>query len=179
MNNLLKKLTIKLFAGMIFLSAGASSVAHAGLGQSYDAFAMISQSCSPGFTEHPELVALKQQILASASLEEAKKLALAPTDEAISALQTATVLAPFSGDLDATETRLSRARKQIQLASSQAQVADEFEGMMLAGLDNDKTASVKLGKDTECNYSSGETIAIVIGLILGIIPGLVLLVLLC
>lgn len=179
MNNLLKKLTIKIFAGAVFLSAGTTSLAYAGLGQSYDAFSMIRESCSAGIAEHPELAALKQQILASASLEEAKKLALAPTDEAISALHSATMLVPFSDDLDASETRLSQARKQIQLASSQAQVADEFEGMMLAGLDNDKTASVKLGKGTECDYSTGETIAIVIGLILGIIPGLVLLVLLC
>ena len=64
------------------------------------------------------------------------------------------------------------------VASSQEQVADEFSGMMLAGLDNDSAAHVSVGK-ASCNYSTGETIAIVLGLILGIIPGLILLVLLC
>ena len=50
--------------------------------------------------------------------------------------------------------------------------------MMLAGLDNDRAAHVSVGK-ASCDYSTGETIAIVLGLILGIIPGLILLVVLC
>ncbi|MDD5411505.1 MAG: hypothetical protein PHF31_08845 [Methylobacter sp.] len=64
------------------------------------------------------------------------------------------------------------------MASSQAQVADEFSGMMLAGLDDDTVARVKAG-NVGCNYSTGEIIGIVVGLILGIIPGLILLVVLC
>jgi len=58
------------------------------------------------------------------------------------------------------------------------QVADEFSGMTLAGLDDDRLIHAKVGGHG-CSYSTGETIAIVIGLILGIIPGLVLLVVLC
>jgi hypothetical protein len=64
------------------------------------------------------------------------------------------------------------------VASSPTQVADEFSGMMLAGLDDDSAARVSAGS-VGCNYSTGELIAIVVGLILGIIPGLILLVVLC
>ncbi len=85
---------------------------------------------------------------------------------------------PFSEDLQTAESRLDNARSRIMLASSQEQVADEFDGMMLAGLDNDRAASVNVGSGS-CNYSTGELIGIAIGLILGIIPGLILLVVLC
>jgi tetrahydromethanopterin S-methyltransferase subunit G len=105
-------------------------------------------------------------------------MALAPTDDALNALTNASNLMPFSDDLSSAKTRLSDVRSRIMVASSQAEVADEFSGMMLAGLDDDSAARVSAGGGS-CSYSTGETIAIVIGLILGIIPGLILLVLLC
>ena len=64
------------------------------------------------------------------------------------------------------------------MAQSQAQVADQFSGIVVAGLDNDRAAHLGIG-GASCNYSTGEIIAIVIGLILGIIPGLILMALLC
>ncbi|MGR8951394.1 MAG: hypothetical protein ACU83V_03160, partial [Gammaproteobacteria bacterium] len=67
---------------------------------------------------------------------------------------------------------------RILVASSQEQVADAFDGMMLAGLDDDRVAHASAG-GASCSYSTGEIIAIVVGLILGIIPGLILLVVLC
>ena len=73
---------------------------------------------------------------------------------------------PFSDDLRTAENRLNDARSRIMLASSQEQVADEFDGMMLAGLDNDRAAHVNIGSGG-CDYSTGELIAIAIGLILG------------
>ncbi|MFZ2312682.1 MAG: hypothetical protein WAV82_08700 [Methylobacter sp.] len=105
-------------------------------------------------------------------------MALAPTDGAIDAIQNALSIMPFSDDLRTAETRLSDARSRILVASSQEQVADEFSGMMVAGLDNDRAAQVSVGK-VGCDYSTGEIIGIVVGLILGIIPGLILLVVLC
>lgn len=78
---------------------------------------------------------------------------------------------PFSDALKIAESKLNDARTQIMLASSQEQVADEFDGMMLAGLDNDRASHVNIGSGG-CDYSTGE---LVVGLILGII----LLVVLC
>ncbi|MBK8817266.1 MAG: hypothetical protein IPN42_17965 [Methylococcaceae bacterium] len=139
---------------------------------------LIKSSCPSGLEQYQELSQLKQAIVAAKSLSDARKMALAPTDEAIEALNNARNLVPFSDDLNSAETRLSDARSRILVASSQAEVADEFSGMMLAGLDNDSAARVS-GGGGSCNYSTGEVIAIVVGLILGIIPGLILLVVLC
>lgn len=139
---------------------------------------LIKSSCTSGPDQYNELVQLKNEIAAAGTVDQARTMALAPTDGAIDALKNARTVMPLSDDLMTAETRLSDARSRILVASSQEQVADEFSGMMLAGLDNDRAAHVSVGK-TGCDYSTGEIIAIVIGLILGIIPGLILLVVLC
>ena len=139
---------------------------------------LVKGACSTGSAQHPELVRLRDDIAQAGSVNEARALALAPTADAIDALSNARSIMPFNEDLRLAETRLADARSRIESADTPDQVADEFSGMMLAGLDNDRAASLKVGK-VGCSYSTGETIAIVIGLILGIIPGLILLVLLC
>lgn len=135
-------------------------------------------ACASGGSDYPEIVRLREDILETDNINEARALALAPTNDAIGALKDARVLMPFSDDLRLAETRINDARARIERAKTPDQVADEFSGMMLAGLDDDRAAHVDIGK-AGCNYSTGEIIAIVIGLILGIIPGLILLVVLC
>jgi hypothetical protein len=139
---------------------------------------LIKSTCQSGPSQYQELTRLKGKIAAADTLGHARTLALTPTNDAIDALKNARTMMPFSDDLRTAETRLSDARSRILLASSQEQVADEFDGMMLAGLDNDRAAHVNIGSGG-CDYSTGELIAIVVGLILGIIPGLILLVVLC
>jgi len=143
-----------------------------------DSMALINSSCPAGSGQCEQLKQLKKDISAADTLSHAREMALAPTDEAIQALKNARSIMPFSDDLRSAETRLSNARSRILVASSQAQVADAFSGMMLAGLDDDSAARVSTGAGG-CNYSTGEVIAIVVGLILGIIPGLILLLVLC
>jgi hypothetical protein len=127
---------------------------------------------------YPELARLRENISEADNLNEARRLALAPTNEALEALKNARSILPFSEEIRLAETRLSDARSRIEDAKTPSQVANEFSGILLAGLDDDEVARVGVG-DTGCNYSTGEVIAIVIGLILGIIPGLILLVVLC
>jgi hypothetical protein len=127
---------------------------------------------------YPELARLRRDISAAGTLAEARSLALAPTDEALGALRNARSILPFNEDLRLAETRIGDARSRMEQAGTPDQVADEFSGLMVAWLDDDKAAEVDVG-DAGCNYSTGEIIAIVIGLILGIIPGLILLVVLC
>ena len=171
---------IKVVFKVLVISALASMLqnANANIWPTTRSMELIKSSCPNNFGQHEKLSQLKKEITAAKSLGDARKMALAPTDDAIGALKNARVIMPFSDDLRLAETRLSNARSRIIVASSQAEVADEFSGMMLAGLDNDNVAHVSAGGGS-CNYSTGETIAIVIGLILGIIPGLILLVLLC
>lgn len=139
---------------------------------------LIKSTCRSGPEQYQELSRLKREINAADTVMQARMMALAPTDDAIGALKNARSIMPFSDDLRSAETRLIDARSHILVASSQEQVANAFDGMMLAGLDNDSAAQASAG-DASCSYSTGEIIAIVIGLILGIIPGLILLVLLC
>lgn len=155
-----------------------STTAAATVWPSSGALDLIKSTCSSGPSQYQELAQLKKDIVAAGSLNQARTMALTSTDGAIDALKSARTMMPFSDDLRTAETRLNDARSRIMLASSQEKVADEFDGMMLAGLDNDRAAHVNIGSGG-CDYSTGELIAIVVGLILGIIPGLILLVVLC
>lgn len=161
----------------IFLGT-VSKTASATILPSTGSLDLITSACRSGPDQYQELSHLKNEIAAAETVHQARTMALAPTDGAIDALKNARTLLPFSDDLSIAETRLSEARSRILVASSQAQIADEFSGMMLAGLDDDSAAQVNVGK-VGCNYSTGEVIAIVVGLILGIIPGLILLIVLC
>jgi hypothetical protein len=171
---------IRFIVNLLIITALASTLqtANANIWPTVSSMELIKSSCPSGLEQYQELSQLKKDIVAAKSLSDAQKMALAPTDEAIDALRNARNIMPFSDDLNSAETRLSNARSRILVASSQAEVADEFSGMMLAGLDNDSAARVSAGSGS-CNYSTGEVIAIVVGLILGIIPGLILLVVLC
>jgi hypothetical protein len=171
---------IRFIVNLLIITALASTLqtANANIWPTVSSMELIKSSCPSGLEQYQELSQLKKDIVAAKSLSDAQKMALAPTDEAIDALRNARNMMPFSDDLNSAETRLSDARSRILVASSQAEVADEFSGMMLAGLDNDSAARVSAGSGS-CNYSTGEVIAIVVGLILGIIPGLILLVVLC
>ena len=169
-------LSVLIFSAFTLITL--SKTASASIWPSADALGLINSTCPSGPDQYPELTQLKNQIAAAETVNQARQIALAPTDGAIGTLKNARAIMPFSNDLRAAETRLSDARLRILVASSQAQVADEFSGMMLAGLDNDRAAHISAGK-VGCDYSTGEVIAIVVGLILGIIPGLILLAVLC
>ncbi|MGR9085686.1 MAG: hypothetical protein ACU841_01255 [Gammaproteobacteria bacterium] len=138
----------------------------------------LDHATGPGAGRFQEITRLQHVISAADTINQARELALAPTEGALGAVRQARRILPFSDDLRAAEFRLNDARSRILVAASREQIVDEFSGMMLAGLDDDSLARVNVGK-VGCSYSTGETIAIVVGLILGIIPGLILLVVLC
>ncbi len=179
LNNKNNKITSAFIVSIVtIVTVSLSQSVFANIQSSSSALDLIKSTCPSGPSQYAELVQLKQEITTANSIDQARKLALSPTDDAINALKNARNLIPFSEDLRTAENRLNDARSRIMLASSQDQVADEFDGMMLAGLDNDRAAHVNIGSGG-CDYSTGELIAIVIGLILGIIPGIILLVVLC
>jgi len=174
-----KVLSVLIFSVLTLMSiVNLSKTASANIWPSVGSLGLIKSTCPSGSDQYQELTQLKNEIAAAGTVSQARAIALAPTDGAIDALKNARTIMPLSDDLRIAETWLSDARSRILVASSQEQVADEFSGMMLAGLDDDRAAHVSVGK-AGCNYSTGETIAIVIGLILGIIPGLILLFVLC
>jgi ABC-type transporter MlaC component len=161
-----------------FTLAQAASASVSVSASSKQALAMIQSGCSIKPEQLQEIERLKNRIASADNLSLARELALKPTGDALSALDKAKLFAPFSNDITAAHARLTDARERLLAAASQKQVADEFEGIMVAGLDNDRAAHVNIGSGS-CDYSTGELIAIVVGLILGIIPGIILLVVLC
>ncbi len=174
-----KVLPVLIFSALTLISiVTLLKTASANIQPSVGSLAFIKSACPSGQDQYRKLSQLKNEIATAKSVSQAREMALAPTEDAINAIQNARTIMPFSNDLRTAETRLSDARLRILVASSQEQVADEFSGMMLAGLDNDRAAHVSVGK-VGCDYSTGEVIAIVVGLILGIIPGLILLIVLC
>ena len=166
------------FAFTIIASLAPVQTANASIWPLADSADLINSTCPAGASQFPELTLLKVKIAEAETVDQARAMALEPTEEAIDALDNANKLMPNSDELRAAQNRISEGRARILLAANQTQVADEFSGMMLAGLDDDRAAHLGVGK-ASCNYSSGELIAIVIGLILGSIPGLILLVVLC
>ncbi|MGR8980280.1 MAG: hypothetical protein ACU84H_09340 [Gammaproteobacteria bacterium] len=174
-----KVLSVLIILGFVSIAAFTlPKSAAANAGPSVDSLDLIQSACPSGSGQYHELNQLKDRIAAAETVAQARTLALAPTDDAIGALKNARTFMPFSEDLSSAEIRLTDARSRILVASSQARVADEFSGMMLAGLDSDRAARLDVGK-AKCSYSTGEVIAIVVGLILGIIPGIILLIVLC
>lgn len=174
-----KKILTGLIASAVILIAFAlPKMATASVWSAAERVSLIAAACSCGPEQYSELTRLHNKIADARSLSEAQDLALTPMAEAIGAVKNARSIAPFSDDLSSAETRLTDMYSRIEAAETPRQVADEFSGMMLAKLDSDKAASLKLGK-ASCEYSTGEIIAIVVGLILGIIPGLIMLVVLC
>ncbi len=174
-----KILFVSMASVVIFVAIFAlSKTAAANVWSAAERMSLITATCSSGEEQHPELARLHNKIADASSLNEARALALTPTAAAIDALKSARSIMPFSNDLRLAEVRLADMYSRIDAADTSSQVANEFSGMMLAKLDNDKAATLKVGK-VGCDYSTGDVIAIVVGLILGIIPGLIMLIVLC
>ncbi len=125
--------------------------------------------CAPR-AARSEAQALIERIAAAPSVDAARALALEPTRGAHLALAQARRVSPWTESLQDASERLSAHEARITAAPTQQAVAAELA--TLAPIHAD------LG-DGGCSYSTGEIVATVIGFILGIIPGIILLFLLC
>ena len=125
--------------------------------------------CGDGVEALQEVLA---RIEAAPSVEEAREVALAETRLASAALGRARVMLPWSGNLSAAHDRLASFQDRVLAAATPGGVAAEFGDFM-------RLDAPRADVDADCEYTTGEIIAIVLGFILGIIPGLILLILLC
>ncbi|MBD3317902.1 MAG: hypothetical protein GF344_19120 [Chitinivibrionales bacterium] len=132
------------------------------------------------------LQSMLEDISAAESVEQARKKALAPTRAARTALARTRWLVPWSEDIRDAHSRLKECEKRIEDAADTDAVRREFNNMVqLASAGRVDAylnqADVQIDDDDAggCDYSTGEIIAIVIGFILGIIPGIILLFVLC
>lgn len=137
-----------------------------------------------GCDERSELTGLHERIVSARSLAEARTLALAPALEARRALGRARWLAPRSRSLREAEARLAAYGSGIRAAESRAEVGDRFaELVRLAPASARAAASGTerpiLREPAACTFTTLEIVAIVLGFLLGIIPGIILLLILC
>jgi hypothetical protein len=122
-----------------------------------------------------ELQRYRDLVAAATSAEEARALATRPSHLARRALGVAQRLAPWSGSLRDAHGKLLGYEGRVAEAQTPAEVAREFEGLVqLAG------GGVSVGGNSgRCHYTTTEIIAIVLGFIFFIIPGIILLIVFC
>ena len=144
-----------------------------------------SFTCTP---EHLAVVTERQQRIAdAATVEEARDLALTPARAARRALQIAGVVVPSSEKLTEARARLEGFEARVQESETPAAVADEFGRLLdlqmrsgtLVQVADLEVGNADVSGPGGCHYSTGEIVAIVIGFILFIIPGIILLFVLC
>jgi hypothetical protein len=133
---------LALLASLLIVSM--LQIANANIWPSAGSMALISAYCPAGSGQYEELNRLKKEMTAVRTLNHVRNMALSSNDEVIQALKNARTIMPFSDDFRTAKTLLSDGRTRILVASSQAQVVDEFSGMMLVGLD-DSAARVSVG----------------------------------
>jgi hypothetical protein len=138
-----------------------------------------------GCASDEELLLRRDRIAAAPDVETAREWALEDVGLARKALGAARRVAPFSDDLAAAHERLERYEDDVSRADSVESVTLRFEDLVqvasadgVIGVDGDYDGGDH-GSRIGCSFSTGELIAIILGFILGIIPGLILLVLLC
>jgi len=129
----------------------------------------------------------RERIANAATVEEARELAVAPVRAARGALAVARVLAFWSDGLDAASARLKAFEERVRSSATQADVAREFTHLVAADAAPDgpiqladlDIKNVEVSGPGNCHYNTGEIIAVVIGFLLFIIPGLILMIVLC
>ncbi len=125
------------------------------------------------------LVAEYRRILETPDVDAARTLAIENSSVARGVLERALWLVPGSESLSRAHARIEAYEKRIVQSESVLDVADEFASFVQIASSGQIMADVDVGTGGKCHYSTGEIIAIVLGFILGILPGIILLVLLC
>ncbi len=122
-----------------------------------------------------ELTALRDRIAAAPDLEAAQQMAVAPVERARTVVAK---LGWMSSSLRDAEKRMADYESSVRSAKAPADVADQF-GSLVKLASSGAVMSDGGVHTSGCNYSTGEIIAIVLGFFLAIIPGIILLILLC
>lgn len=142
--------------------------------------ASMGSRCVP---DRSSIERLGESIRDAGDLAEARSLAIRPTRLALSALSKTRWLSRGEhGDIDRAYLRLVEYQERVGAAQTPDEIALELETLLasprgaLAGVHPDVDVDID---DGGCDYSGGEIIATVLGFILGILPGIILLILLC
>ena len=107
-------LSVLIFCAFTLISIiTLSKTASANIWPSVGSLDLIKSACSSGSEQHQEVIQLKKDIAAAGTVNQARSIALAPTDGAIDALKNARIIMPLSDDLRLAESWLNDARSRI------------------------------------------------------------------
>lgn len=148
----------------------------------------FSDGSFPCEVPHLSMLSERRQAIADApTVEEARKLALSPARAARRALQVAVLIAPSSEKITSAKARLEGFEDRVEASETPSAVAGEFGHLLDLDMRSGnlvQVADLDVGNASvrgpgRCHYSTGEIVAIVFGFILFIIPGIILLIVLC
>lgn len=135
----------------------------------FPAVAAADPGMCPGEADRAQLLDLRDRVAAADSPAAARKMALAQTRLGHKALRQASRMLPKSADIAVAEARLVSFEAAINASTTQAEVAGNIDALA-------STAGVGAGN---CDYSNVEIAIIIVGFILGILPGILFLFLFC
>jgi hypothetical protein len=130
--------------------------------------ALASSDLCPDGSDRAHFTAFRDRIAAAATPEAAREMALEQTRLGHMAISEAARLAPRNKGIGEAEARLSSFDEGVKAARTQQEVAAQFDYL-----------AVSHPVGVSCDYSGAEVVVIVIGFILGILPGILFLFLFC
>ena len=130
---------------------------------------LASSFMCPTGAQRANLGAFRDRIAAAKTPEAAKEMAYTETRLGHQAIARAAHVLPHSADLADAEARLDTFDAGVGASTSQAQVAGQLDSLMA-------TQAMDGG---HCEYTPSEVVIIVIGFLLGILPGILFLFLFC
>ena len=141
-------------------------------------------TCTPAHVE--VMQARRQRIAEAATVEEARELAVAPVRAARGAVTIASTVVPWSRTLADARQQLNGFEARVADSMTPQQVAAEFGNLVtidsnaeLIQVADLQVPGARVRGPGRCYYTTGEIIAIVFGFILFIVPGVILLFVLC
>jgi hypothetical protein len=129
--------------------------------------ALASGPDCPCQADRAQLTAFRDRIAHADTPKEARDMALSKTRLSHQAIETAGRAFPNDPDVVAADAKLDAFEEGVAHADSQEAVAMQFDNLMAQPVDG------------HCAYSTTEIAIIIIGFLLGIIPGIIFLFLFC
>jgi hypothetical protein len=128
--------------------------------------AFASLPTCPTDAQTQRLEAFRDRVAAAPTTEAAQELALEQTKLGRLAIHRAHRVLPGNADIAEVESRFDAFEAGVYEARSPAQVADRFDLLIDT-------------RSAQCDYTTTEIVVIVIGFLLGILPGILFLFLFC
>lgn len=144
-----------------------ASPAFAGVGAGLPELSGTAAVDCPCQADRAKLEAFRDELANAKTPEEAKSMALRKVDVGHKAIKQAAKVMPGQNSIVEADAKLTAFEDSIAQAGTQQEVADRFDGLM--------ARPTGVG----CQYDTVEILVIVIGFLLGVIPGIIFLFLFC